>query len=198
MAAGRRFPDGIQDQMQRVFVAHAEAVFGSAFIAAHGDRMLAEEATMDAFVEAAQTTWTAFLTWDDGRQLAWLRHRAKNRVIDSWRKNRNMTVTDSLPEVAEVALVEDVVLSRAVVDRCWKVIRSMEPRRHRAAYLCWHEGRSITEAASILGVDRATASRDLAAVASRLRRELGAELRLPEMQATGDSGESQEGREEGS
>jgi RNA polymerase sigma factor (sigma-70 family) len=196
MVRHRQFPEGIQDQMKRVFVTHVKDVFRSAFTAAHADRMLAEEATEDAFVEAAQTIWAEFLTWDDEKQLAWLRHRARSRVIDGWRKNRNTTVTDCLPEVAEVALVEDIALSRATVDHCWKLIRGMEPRRQRAAYLRWHEGRSITEAAGILGVDRSTVSRDLAAVADRLRSELGDELRLPDAQPVGDRRERPQDREE--
>lgn len=175
MDACRHFPDGFEQQVTSLFVTHADAVFRSALTASHGDWMRAEDAMMDAFLEAGQTIWVAFLAWDAGKQRAWLCRRAKDRVIDSWRKTRKTTVTDVIPDLAPTIAVEDIALSRIEVDRCWKVVKGLEPRQQRAAFLRWHEGRSITEVAGMLGVDRSTASRDLAAVAALLRRELGEE-----------------------
>jgi RNA polymerase sigma factor (sigma-70 family) len=183
--------------MRCLMETHAQEVFRSAFNAASGDRGLAEEATNDAFAEAAQTMWEAFLTWDAERQLAWLRRRARDRAIDGWRKNRRTMVTDDPPEAAETVLTEEAVLGQVVVDRCWKVILGMEPRRRHAAYLCWHEGRSITEVARMLGVDRSTASRDLAAVANRVGRELADELGMPDWPNSGNRSDRQDAWEEG-
>jgi RNA polymerase sigma factor (sigma-70 family) len=140
--------------------------------------MRAEEAMADAFAEAARTIWTEFVTWDADRQRAWLRHRAKCRAIDAWRKTKNVIVVDDLPDSLNTVAVEDVAMTRATVDKCWKVINGVRVsfRQRQAAYLRWGYGMSMSDVAAELGVDRATVARDLSAVVTLLELEVGDEL----------------------
>jgi RNA polymerase sigma factor (sigma-70 family) len=158
--------------------------------------MRAEEAMIDAFVEAAQTIWADFTTWPPDKQKAWLRRRAINRVIDSWRKTSRISPVEEFPEPEAASSAEDIVLKRLAVDRCWQVIMTMDLRRQQAAYLHWHEDKTITEVAEWLGVDRATVSRDLAAVVAELRAKVGDEMPFMVRLGTSKMDENRASREE--
>jgi RNA polymerase sigma factor (sigma-70 family) len=182
--------------MARVFAMHAKDVIGSALNAAQGDRMRAEEAMMDSFEEAAQTIWAGFINWPDDKQKAWLRRRAVNRVIDSWRKTSRISPVEEIPEPEADSGADDIALKRIAVDRCWQVIMTMSLRRKQAAFLHWHEGKTITEVAEWLGVDRATVSRDLAAVVAILKATVGDEMPFIVRLGTAKRNENWSNREE--
>jgi DNA-directed RNA polymerase specialized sigma24 family protein len=98
------------------------------------------------------------------------------RVIDGWRSTRQMVPAESLPEEGVFLSAEDIVLSKIAVERCLKVIGSMEQRPKRVAYLKWHEGWTNTEIAKHFGIDRATMLRDLRSVVAAMKEQVGDEI----------------------
>lgn len=157
--------------------AHAHVVRRHAARAALGDYQAAEDATQEAFMEALRN-WPKFRWLDPGEQRAWLCGRARWRVIDSWRPSSHEHPADALPEQPDPQAREDILLADITAERFWKVITTAVPQRAaRAAYLKWHEGWTMTGIADYLGIDRATALRDLRKVLEAAR-QMGDETGL--------------------
>jgi RNA polymerase sigma factor (sigma-70 family) len=171
----------LDSQVAWVFREHSEAVLRTAEFAAGGNRARAEDAMQQAFIEALRY-WPGFWDWPPSKQRAWLCDRVRKRVIDNWRKTHRELPTDSLLEGKEVRTspsAEEITLSRDALEDCREAIESMPERAQLVAYLRWHEECTPTEVAELLGIDRATVSRDLRRVAAAVKEKAGDKVPFP-------------------
>jgi RNA polymerase sigma factor (sigma-70 family) len=167
--------DVVNREVDQAYRMHAEAVRRRALRAAAGDHQRAEDATQQAFLEAWQD-WPRFRQLPPGGQLAWLAGRARNRVIDSWRKGRAELPADDIPDQPAPGTAEGLALSGHALGRFWEAVTTTATERAaNAAYLRWHEDWTMAQIARHLGVDRATVKRDLDAVCAMARELLQAE-----------------------
>jgi RNA polymerase sigma factor (sigma-70 family) len=165
-------------ELAQAYLDHAPAVYRHAYRAALGDHQASEDATQQAFMEAFRK-WPEFRQLTPGQQRARLCALANWRVIDRWRATSHEITTDTLPDQPDPTGGEDQVLAGITVDRFWKEITTAVPQRAaRAAYLRWHEQRTMAEIAEHLGIDRATVLRDLNIVLA-LAKQLGDETGFP-------------------
>jgi RNA polymerase sigma factor (sigma-70 family) len=165
--------------LSQAYLDHSQAVYRHAYRAALGDHQAAEDVTQQAFVEAFRN-WPEFQQLAPGQQRAWLCARARWRIIDSWHATCHEITTATLPDQPDSTGCEDNVLANITADRFWKEITTAVPQRSaRAAYLRWHEQRTMADIARHLGVDRATVLRDLNSVLD-VARQLGDQTDPPD------------------
>lgn len=167
----------LEVEVSEAYLAHAHTVRRHAARAALGDYQAAEDATQEAFM-AAVRDWPRFRQLPSAHQRTWLCGRARWRVIDGWRATSGEYPVDALPDQPDPQACEDTLLADIATERFWRVITTVVPRRAaRAAYLRWHEGWTMTGIARYLGIDRATALRDLNKVLEAARQEVTRQMR---------------------
>jgi RNA polymerase sigma-70 factor, ECF subfamily len=133
---------------------HAEALYAHALRLVNGDRQRAEDLVQETLLRA----WRHPESLDPrrGSVRAWLFTTARNLAIDAWRRRSTRVgevYTDELPEPPEV--VDET--ERAV--EAWTVaeaLNRLSPSHRDVLVECFYQGRSISEAASRLGVPPGT------------------------------------------
>ena len=133
---------------------HADALYAHALRLVNGDRQRAEDLVQETLLRA----WRHPESLDPrrGSVRAWLFTTARNLAIDAWRRRSTRIgeiYTDELPEPPEV--VDET--ERAV--EAWTVaeaLNRLSPSHRDVLVECFYQGRSVSEAASRLGVPPGT------------------------------------------
>ena len=143
-----------QARMRALHDEHAAHLWAYALRLTGGDRAAAEDVVQETLLRA----WAhpRVLDPEAGSARAWLYTVARHIVIDDWRTRRSRTemVTDDIPEPR--LPVDDT--ADAVV-RSWLVTEALGrlSAQHRAVIIeCYYRGRSVEEAAQVLGVPPGT------------------------------------------
>jgi RNA polymerase sigma-70 factor, ECF subfamily len=133
---------------------HGEALYGHAVRLAGGDRAQAEDLVQETLLRAWR--YPEALDPERGAVRAWLFTTARNVAIDAWRRRSarvGEVVTDMIPEPPPSADEAD----RAI--EAWTVAEALGrlSAQHREVLVqCFYQGRSVAEAAALLGVPPGT------------------------------------------
>ena len=133
---------------------HGEALYGHAVRLAGGDRAQAEDLVQETLLRAWR--YPEALDPERGAVRSWLFTTARNVAIDAWRRRSvrvGEVVTDMIPEPPPSADEAD----RAV--EAWTVAEALGrlSAQHREVLVqCFYRGRSVAEAAALLGVPAGT------------------------------------------
>jgi RNA polymerase sigma-70 factor, ECF subfamily len=174
------------DELAKCFVAHAGDLLGFACVIARGDRARAEDLVQAAF-EAAGHAWTVLRGLAEEQRRGWLRKTLANIAVDGFR--REAAFRDRLPRI-EIRYRKsppdppEQALSSILLERCWRIIRSMPERQHAVALLRWQFDMKEADIAAVLDISEKTVSTTL----HRARRKLIAQLG-PDHPFMGDDGE---------
>ena len=173
MSADRISPHDAEE-LAGCFSRYASHLFGYACVLARGDQALAEDLVQAAF-EAAGRAWQVLRGLAEEQRGSWLRRTLANIAASSFR--REAALRDRLPRI-EVRYRRTPVdpmeqaFSSIVLDRCWRIIRSLPDRQHAVALLRWQLDMKEVEIAAVLGMAEKTVSAHL----HRVRRKLIAQL----------------------
>jgi RNA polymerase sigma-70 factor (ECF subfamily) len=133
---------------------HGDALFAHALRLCDGDRQRAEDLTQETLLRAWRHPES--MDPDRGSTRAWLFTTARRLAIDAWRR-RDARVgevfTDAIPEPRQELDEAD----RAV--EAWTIAEALErlsPLHREVLVECFYRGRSVTEAAAVLGVPAGT------------------------------------------
>jgi RNA polymerase sigma-70 factor, ECF subfamily len=131
---------------------HAGAVWGMALHWTGGDRGRAEDVVQETLLRAWQSP--RLLEASDAARRAWLLTVARNLLIDEWRSahHRREVATDRLPEPAADSDTDAVLQAWLVTD----ALARLSPDHRRVLQECYYRGRSVAEAARVLGVPEGT------------------------------------------
>jgi RNA polymerase sigma-70 factor (ECF subfamily) len=131
---------------------HGNALFAHALRLCSGDRQRAEDLVQETLLRA----WKHPEVLHQGSPRAWLFTTARHLAIDAWRRREvrvGEVVTDVLPEPRSELNEAD----RAV--EAWTIAEALERLSavHREVLVeCFYHGRSVAEAAVVLGVPAGT------------------------------------------
>ena len=132
---------------------HGDALFAHAVRLCDGDRQRAEDLVQETLLRAWRHPEA--LDPDRGSARAWLFTTARHLAIDAWRRRTarvGEVITDALPEPPAVDETERAVEAWTIADALAKL---SEPHR-RVIVECFYRGRSVAEAASVIGVPPGT------------------------------------------
>jgi RNA polymerase sigma-70 factor (ECF subfamily) len=132
---------------------HGDALFAHAVRLCDGDRQRAEDLVQETLLRAWRHPEA--LDPDRGSARAWLFTTARHLAIDAWRRRTarvGEVITDTLPEPPPVDETERAVEAWTIADALAKL---SEPHR-RVIVECFYRGRSVAEAASVIGVPPGT------------------------------------------
>jgi len=141
------------ERLRAVQVEHGDALFAHTLRLTSGDRQGAEDLMQETLLRA----WRHPESLDPGRGSvrAWLFTTARNLAIDAWRR-RSARVGEVFPEVLpELPAMDET--ERAV--ESWTVaeaLRRLSPMHREVLVECFYHGRSVAEAAGLLGVPAGT------------------------------------------
>lgn len=132
---------------------HGEALFLHSLRLVGGDRQRAEDLVQETLVRAWKHP--ELLDPERGSVRAWLFTTARNLSIDAWRRRSSRpteVITDEVPDLVPVAPGDDEV-DRAV--EAWMIAEALErltPSHRQVLIECFYRGRSVADAAAVLGV----------------------------------------------
>jgi RNA polymerase sigma-70 factor, ECF subfamily len=132
---------------------HGDALFAHAVRLCDGDRQRAEDLVQETLLRAWRHPEA--LDPERGSARAWLFTTARHLAIDAWRRRTarvGEVITDALPEPPPVDETERAVEAWTIADALEKL---SEPHR-RVIVECFYRGRSVAEAASVIGVPPGT------------------------------------------
>lgn len=132
---------------------HADALFAHTLRLTGGDRQRAEDLVQETLLRAWQHPEALDPT--RGSVRAWLFTTARHLAIDAWRRRSariGEVITDTVPETPAADETDRVVESWLVAEALSRLSRS-----HREVLVeCFYQGRSVSEAATRLGVPPGT------------------------------------------
>jgi RNA polymerase sigma-70 factor (ECF subfamily) len=132
---------------------HGDALFAHAVRLCDGDRQRAEDLVQETLLRAWRHPEA--LDPDRGSARAWLFTTARHLAIDAWRRRTarvGEVITDALPEPPPIDETERAVEAWTIADALAKL---SEPHR-RVIVECFYRGRSVAEAATVIGVPPGT------------------------------------------
>jgi RNA polymerase sigma-70 factor (ECF subfamily) len=136
-----------------LFAEHGDALYGHALRLTGGDRQRAEDIVQETLVRAWRHPQG--LDPDRGSVRAWLFTTARHLAIDAWRR-RSARVTEVSTDHPPEPVIEDET-ERAV--EAWLVaeaLRRLSTAHREVLVECFYRGRSVAEAAAMLGVPAGT------------------------------------------
>lgn len=142
------------DLIRALHAEHGDALFGHALRLCDGDHQRAEDLVQETLLRAWRHP-TA-LDPDRGSVRAWLFTTARRLAIDAWRRREarvGEVVTDSLPEPRP-----DLDESERAVE-AWTIAEALSrlsPAHREVLVECFYRGRSVAEAAAVLGIPPGT------------------------------------------
>ncbi|MDA8436440.1 MAG: sigma-70 family RNA polymerase sigma factor [Actinomycetales bacterium] len=149
-------PERAEERLRRIYAEHGAALLAFATRACGGDRQRAEDVVQEVLVRA----WRHPEVSEGGPQgeRAWLITVARNVAIDAFRAQRaRPTEVGGAALDAVAALPGDDELDRAV--EAWTVAAALDalPPHHRDVLVeTFFRGRSVAEAAQVLGIPAGT------------------------------------------
>jgi RNA polymerase sigma-70 factor (ECF subfamily) len=155
-----------------------------------GDQALAHDLVQAAF-EAAAQKWQALRDLTEEQRLFWLYRTLSSIAMNGFR--REAAFRDRLPRIEILhrkiqADPDEQAFSSILLERCWRVIRSLPERQHAVALLRWGLGMKESEIAAVLDIGESTVSVHLSRVRRALLRHLGPDY--PFGNASGPEGAS--------
>jgi RNA polymerase sigma-70 factor (ECF subfamily) len=146
--------DGDSELIRILHDEHGDALLAHALRLCEGDRQRAEDLVQETLLRA----WRHPESMDPlrGSARAWLFTTARHLAIDAWRRRTarvGEVVTDAVPETPTELDETD----RAV--EAWTIAEALgqlSPAHREVIVECFYHGRSVTEAAAILGVPPGT------------------------------------------
>jgi RNA polymerase sigma-70 factor (ECF subfamily) len=142
------------DLIRALHAEHGDALYAHALRLCEGDRQRAEDLVQETLLRAWRHP--EVLDPDRGSARAWLFTTARHLAIDAWRRREarvGEVVTDVLPEPKSGLDETD----RAV--EAWTIAEALArlSEAHREVLVeCFYRGRSVAEAANVLGVPPGT------------------------------------------
>jgi RNA polymerase sigma-70 factor, ECF subfamily len=142
------------DLIRALHAEHGDALYAHALRLCEGDRQRAEDLVQETLLRAWRHP--EVLDPDRGSARAWLFTTARHLAIDAWRRREarvGEVVTDVLPEPRSGLDEAD----RAV--EAWTIAEALSrlSEAHREVLVeCFYRGRSVAEAATVLGVPPGT------------------------------------------
>lgn len=136
-----------------LYAEHGDALYAHAVRLAGGDRQRAEDLVQETLLRAWRHP--EGLDPERGSVRAWLFTTARHLSIDAWRRRSARVaevVTDSLPEPVGEDETERAVEGWLVAE----ALSRLSPAHREVLVECFYRGRSVTEAAALLGVPPGT------------------------------------------
>jgi RNA polymerase sigma factor (sigma-70 family) len=130
-----------------------------------------EDLLLEVFLAAQSNSTLSGLS--PGRQLAWLRRVARNKVIDRYRRRALLTLLplEQAPEVEDGALTpEDQMIRREQYEKLHMLVGQLEPVQQQLIRMRYGNGLSLVVIADILEKPRSTVRKMLERTLSRLRK----------------------------
>ncbi|REF00793.1 RNA polymerase sigma factor [Thermomonospora umbrina] len=183
-----RIPPEHADEVGKLYLQVAPALFGYACTLPQVDRARAEDLVQMAFQEAA-VCWVRLAALDVEGRRRWLFTVLRNKAIDEWRRNGRVRPHADPAAYGGHPAAEPFtqVLSALVLQRCWSAIERMPPIRQRVAFLRWNEEWSTAEIADWLGIASATVRGHLKVARDELVVQVGSAVPfLNDPEDTGD------------
>jgi RNA polymerase sigma-70 factor (ECF subfamily) len=143
-----------EDLIRALHAEHGDALFAHALRLCDGDRQRAEDLVQETLLRAWRHPEA--LDPDRGSTRAWLFTTARRLAIDAWRRREarvGEVVTDAIPEPRSELSEAD----RAV--EAWTIAEALErlsPSHREVLVECFYRGRSVAEAATVLGIPAGT------------------------------------------
>jgi RNA polymerase sigma-70 factor (ECF subfamily) len=143
-----------EELIRALHAEHGDALYVHALRLCDGDRQRAEDLVQETLLRAWRHPEA--LDPDRGSTRAWLFTTARHLAIDAWRRRTarvGEVVTDTLPE-PQADLNE---ADRAV--EAWTIAEALErlsPAHREVLVECFYRGRSVAEAATVLGIPAGT------------------------------------------
>ena len=130
---------------------HAAALWSYVTSLLHGDRVRAQDVVQETLLRAWRNPTVLA---DPATSRGWLYTVARRIVIDEWRaaRRRPETITDQLPEQA-IADAADQTVDRQLV---MSALRTLSLEHREVLLESYFRGRSVAEAAEVLGVPPGT------------------------------------------
>ncbi|HEX6499300.1 MAG TPA: sigma-70 family RNA polymerase sigma factor [Micromonosporaceae bacterium] len=139
--------------LRLIFAEHGDALFAHALRLSGGDHQRAEDVVQETMLRAWRHPDA--LDPERGSVRAWLFTTARNISIDSWRRRSVRVaevVTDTPPEPPGTDETERAVEGWLIADALARL-----SREHRDVIVqCFYYGRSVAEAAALLGIPPGT------------------------------------------
>lgn len=160
--------DGEADLMRALHEEHADSLWRYALRLTGGDAAHSQDIVQETLLRAWRNP--KVLDQSNGSARGWLFTVARHLVIDDWRTRRSQleVLTSEIPEFATNDRTEELLQSWVVADALSRL--SVE---HRAVIVeCYHRGRSVAQAARVLGVPEGTVKSRTHYALRALRREL--------------------------
>ncbi|MGI8869396.1 MAG: sigma-70 family RNA polymerase sigma factor [Mycobacteriales bacterium] len=144
--------DTEQRFLERVYDAHAPALWSYALNLTRGDRRRAEDIVQETMLRAWRTP--ALLSDEHRSPRPWLYAVARRISIDEWRSRsaRPEVVTDALPERSSSDESDATLQSWLVAD----ALGRLSAQHREVIVACYFQDRSVNDAAALLGVPAGT------------------------------------------
>lgn len=136
-----------------LYAEHGDALYAHAIRLCGGDRQRAEDLVQETLLRAWRHPQG--LDPERGSVRAWLFTTARHLSIDAWRRRGARVaevITDSPPELVGEDETERAVEGWIVAE----ALRRLSPAHREVLVECFYRGRSVTEAAALLGVPAGT------------------------------------------
>lgn len=143
-----------EELLRALHAEHGDALYAHALRLCDGDRQRAEDLVQETLLRAWRHPEA--LAPERGPVRAWLFTTARHLAIDAWRRREarvGEVITDALPE-PHTGLDE---ADRAV--EAWTIAEALghlSPMHREVLVECFYRGRSVAEAAAVLGVPPGT------------------------------------------
>jgi RNA polymerase sigma-70 factor (ECF subfamily) len=143
-----------EELIRALHAEHGEALFAHAMRLCDGDRQRAEDLVQETLLRAWRHPDA--MDPDRGSVRAWLFTTARRLAIDAWRRREarvGEVVTDVLPEPPPELTETDRVIEAWTIA---EALNRLSPSHREVLVECFFRGRSVAEAAVVLGVPPGT------------------------------------------
>jgi RNA polymerase sigma-70 factor (ECF subfamily) len=137
--------------LRTLYTEHGGPLLGYAERLTGGDRQQAEDVVQETLIRA----WRNAERLEAGSARPWLFRVARNIAIDRARARRSR-IADAPADVVEAVAGPDDLDSALLAWQIADALRSLSPDHRRVTVEVYYRGRSVAEAADVLGVPRGT------------------------------------------